>query len=181
MLGCAVLAATLAACTSVGGGVNRIQIIDVGDIRTPRDLQLGQTSSQAGIDSFTHPDGIWAVAMDLNYSTGLVTVVARSDGSASIYAGKNGAEIRSAGSPAVRYAVKQAVALADLKRHTLRNTEDKNPPPVGSTRFFVLSTRGLLSTQPIQTESLTKADQPYFQLFSSMHDVIMLLRAEPEI
>jgi len=130
-----------------------------------RSLALQLTAEQAGII-----DPTFEVIMETGYPEAVVTLVALSDGTASLYF-SNGGGIIGAG-PHERPAV-AARSLAAFAAHNLGHlvdTVDYPLPEPGHTRFYVLTSDGVLT-----------ADAPEIELVENRHVLSPLFYTAQEL
>jgi len=107
---------------------------------SPRERLLHASAQELGL---TPARGVWGVLMERGYAKGVATIVALTDGTASMYLSTGGAGVvGSSYAPARLAALKLCEQGADSLRETAP-THDFRPPAKGRVRFYVLTTDGV--------------------------------------
>lgn len=104
-----------------------------------RDRLLHATAQQLGI---TPVRGVWGVLMERGYAKGVATIVALTDGTASMYLSTGGSVVGRDYAPARAAAQKLCEQAADSLGET-KASRDFAAPAKGRVRFFVLTTDGV--------------------------------------
>ena len=145
-----------------------------------RGRALGAKAEDFGIDASVLPEGVWGVVMDTRYPEGLASVVALADGSASLYLGLGSGVIGGHAHERVRAAAKAAVAKASTQIGTLSATTNLEPPTLGRTKVFVLTSHGVYASDSIPEEMLGNGEHALSPVFYSVQSVITELRLASE-
>lgn len=118
------------------------------------------------------PDNPCAVVMDWAVTSGIATVVAVSDGSASIYYSSGGGSIGGGyGRPAIRNAALHAVSIASKFLDGMQLTENFPLPESGGVIFYIATERGVF-TAKASVVLLSKNRHPFSELGNSMQTII---------
>jgi len=105
---------------------------------------LRGTRAQFGLAPEPKSTAPWGVVMDWGIDNRVVTVVALSDGSASLYYSSGGGLIGGGQShDSVRKAAKKAVAIASEVQGELKRTSNFSLPGAGEVRFYLLTDVGV--------------------------------------
>ena len=96
-----------------------------------RNLMLTGSRVKFSIPVTSRPTEPWGVVMDWGIQSGTVTVVAMSDGSASIYLSSGGGSLGGIGQEAIRNAAKHAVGLASSVQRQMKETKTFPLPQTG--------------------------------------------------
>jgi len=139
-----------------------------------RDLALSAPPAEFGIQP--EVGRAWAVVMDTTYPEGSVSLIALSDGSASLYRSTGGGMIGGQGRENVARAAQAFVNEAT--RHLLRFTTAvaTGLPPPGITRFYVRTEAGTVTAEATEAD-LGAGNHPLSPLFYAGHEVITQFRA----
>jgi hypothetical protein len=98
------------------------------------------------------PGGLWGVVMDWGVANGSATVLALSDGSASIYFSGGGGHIGGGGVPAIRNEAIAAVARGSELRSSMKPATEFPLPGNGEVIFYALTDDGRFTTRGTQDE-----------------------------
>jgi hypothetical protein len=132
-----------------------------------RNLALGITREKAGLAAKFVPTEPWGVIMDWVVSQATATIVAFSNGHASIYLSTGGGFIGGGEShESVRNAAKKMVAVAgECQPHTHATSEYPLPQKQGEILFYLLTDAGIFSA------SASKEDlSNHNHALSKLHD-----------
>ena len=141
-----------------------------------RDQALRVKREQIGLPVPPHPGDPFAVVMDWDLSEGTATVVAISDGTASMYYSSGGGAIGGAQSrDSIRQAAQQAVTTAAEFRPQMQKVTKYPLPQRGQVVFYLLTDDGVF-TQSAPQESLASARHPLSKLGNAMQNVITQYR-----
>ena len=141
-----------------------------------RDQALRVKREQIGLPVPQHPGDPFAVIMDWALSEGTATVVAISDGTASLYDSTGGGAIGGAQShDSIQQAAKYAVATAAEFRSQMRKVTTYPLPQHGEVVFYLLTDDGVFS-QSAPEEELSSARHPLSRLGDAMQAVITQYR-----
>lgn len=122
--------------------------------------------------SLSTPDTPCAVVMDWAVTSGVATVVAVSDGSASIYYSRGGGSIGGKHArPAIRDAALHAVSIASKFLDGMQRTDDFPLPESGGVVFYVVTERGVFMAKASE-ELLSANRHPLSELGNSMQTII---------
>ena len=144
-------------------------------------MALGITREKAGLaDTFglTEP---WGVIMDWVVSSATATMVAFSNGHASIYLSTGGGFIGGGEShESVRNAAKKMVAVAgDCQPHTRPTSEYPLPQKQGEVLFYLLTDAGIFTASAAK-DDLTRPHQPLSKLHDAAQGIISEYRVMKE-
>ncbi|MGA7522159.1 MAG: hypothetical protein WBW84_06735 [Acidobacteriaceae bacterium] len=118
------------------------------------------------------PQAIQTVLMDFHVDHGTVTVVACTDGSASLYLSSGGGFLGgSQHYPAIREAALHAIALATTLQCHFEPTETSALPPLGDVTFYVTTGQGVLIAVASQARLRAAAD-PLAALGGAMQRIV---------
>jgi hypothetical protein len=117
-----------------------------------RNQALGWSRKSLGLTATLSPTQTWGIVMDWVVTKGTATIVAISDGSASIYLSSGGGFLGGGGHESVRNAAKRMVAAAVECQQTAHPTNIYPLPPSGTVNFYFLTDVGVL------TASASEAD-----------------------
>lgn len=112
--------------------------------------------------------------MDWGVSQGTATIVALSDGNASVYLSSGGGFLGGVGQEPIRKAAQKAVDIAQIARSNMTSTTRYPLPDRGQVIFYVLSDSGVVTEAALEKDM--KNDQPIGQLGNAMQDVITQYR-----
>jgi hypothetical protein len=117
----------------------------------------------------------WGVVMDWGIKSGTVTVVAMSDGSASIYLSSGGGSLGGVGQEAIRNAAKRSVVLASTVQPEMKESKSFPLPQTGYVGFYALTDSGVFSEQ-VPEADLRAGRSPFSSLGNAMQEVITAYR-----
>jgi hypothetical protein len=117
------------------------------------------------------PGDPFGLIMETAYREGVVTVVAMSDGSTSLYNSKGGAIIGAGQHPKPNALARQLVREAKDFARLLEPSGDHELPALGQTRFYLLTRTGALSAKAPELD-LAENRLPLSPLFHAVHQVI---------
>lgn len=124
-------------------------------------------------------DGMIALLMETGYDEAVATVLATSDGGASIYFSNGGGLLGAGEYEQVRNIVFEI--LTEAKRHVenLSSTEEYPLPSLGETRFYLVTEQGVL-TASSEEERLGNNKHELSPLFHQVHKLISYIGAVQE-
>ncbi len=140
-----------------------------------RDRVLRGTTASCGLAPSRGPTYPWGVLMDWTLANGTATVVALSDGSASVYLSGGGGYIGGHGQAPIRLAAERAVDIAQESKSHLKATDSYPLPERGQVFFYALTDSGVLAAKASE-ESLREDQHPLSKLGNAMQDVITQYR-----
>ena len=138
-----------------------------------RKRALHLVPAEVGIQTTAHE--AWGVVMDTTYPQGSATLVSLIDGTASIYFSGGGGVIGGGAHEAVVNAAQSFVQQASRSLNHLGESPNEELPPVGYTRFFVLSPVGIRFAEALEND-LGEGRHDLSPLFHAGHEVITQLR-----
>ena len=121
----------------------------------------------------------WGVVMETGFSEGSFTLVALSDGSASIYLSSGGGSIGGEAHESIRRAAQAMVVLAAKFQSQAKPTKDFPLPKDAQTIFYVLTDAGVF-TASAPEEDLGEERHPWSPLFHAGHELITRYRTIEE-
>jgi hypothetical protein len=124
------------------------------------------------------PQRAWAVIMDSGYPTGSASLIALSNGDASLTYDRGG-DTLAEGEPGVASAVRRFVeqATADLSRFS--PTQARDLPLNGRTRFYIRTLEGMIFAEA-PSKKLAHRWHPLSELFYAGQEVSRQLRLLPD-
>jgi hypothetical protein len=140
-----------------------------------RDSMLRGSRSKFNLAATSSPTEPWGVLMDWGVEKGTVTVVAVSDGSASVYFSSGGGYIGGGGQEAIRWAAKRAVEVAGDAQPLMKATATYPLPQRGGVIFYTLTDAGTFSAITTEQE-LHSTTHPLRRLGDAMQQVITQYR-----
>lgn len=136
----------------------------------PKDFEFSPSSENPSV---------CAVLMETGYPEGVATVVALQDGSASIYLSGGGGTIGAGDHEAVAKGAKAVVNRSFAFLADCRPTKDFPLPHKSHTRFYLLTTNGILTSE-IKTADLGESRHKLSPLFHQVHELIFQIRQTEE-
>jgi hypothetical protein len=128
------------------------------------------------------PGDVWGAVMDWGLAGGTSTVIALSDGTASIYLSSGGGYLGGEGVRAIRDAAIAAVKEASALRGGMQPATDLALPVTGGVVFYALTDAGRFTMRSTQSE-LQASISPARRLGDAMQLIItefMKLQSEPK-
>lgn len=137
-----------------------------------RETMLRSTRDKLGIPAPTTPVEPWGVLMDWGVPAGSATVVAMSDGNASIYLSSGGGFLGGGQShESIRNAAKQTVEVAKTVQSLTHSTTEYPLPGRGQVNFYLLTDSGVF-TGSASDEDLQSHRSPLCRLGDAAQNVI---------
>ena len=136
-----------------------------------RNMMLTGSRAKFSLAPTSSPTEPWGVVMDWGVDNGTATVVAMSDGSASVYLSSGGGFIGGIGQQPIRDAAKKAVSVAAEVQPQMNKTETFPLSETGNVRFYNLTDAGVYTTSAHQAD-LSKGDSPFSKLGNAMQSII---------
>ena len=141
-----------------------------------RNQILSSSRPQASSPVPAQPGDAWAVVMDWGVPSGVATVVAVSDGTASIYYSGGGGSIGGAyARPAIRDAALHAVSIAGKFLDHMRLTDNFPLPETGGVAFYILTERGVFTARA-SADLVSTNRHPLTELGNAMQTIITQYR-----
>src|SRR4029077_17813825 len=137
-----------------------------------REQALNLKREKIGLPTPAKPTQPWAAVMDWDLGTGTATVVAISDGTASVYLSSGGGSIGGGQShDAIRKAHRKMVAVAAECQPQMRATDTFPLPGRGQIIFYALTDAGVFSASAPQ-EELSSHRHPLSKMGDAAQDII---------
>jgi len=138
-----------------------------------RNMALGMTREKAGLPATFAATEPWGVIMDWVVSQATATIIAFSNGHASIYLSAGGGFIGGGEShESVRNAAKKMVAVARVcQPHTHSTSEYPLPQKQDEVLFYLLTDAGIFTADALK-EDLSNYHHPLWQLHDAAQSVI---------
>lgn len=174
----------------VGGGLYALARMRAGQERTGSAAKSDGSGAAASMRlralagsptefGITPVEGVWGVLMEMGFPEGWATLVALSDGNASLYLSSGGGVIGGGYHEKVKRAASSLCGLAEkLGRVGPVVTAFPTPGP-GRIRFYVLTTEGVQTVEESEDE-LGAGAHRLSPLFMAGHEVITELRQVTE-
>ena len=125
-----------------------------------------------GLAAPNTPTEAWGVVMDWPVSNGMATIVALSDGSASVYLSTGGGYIGGQGHERIKSAAQEMVAVASRLQPSMQAARGSFAlPGEGETTFYVMTDSGVF-TATLADSDLHGHQHPLTQLFERGQQVI---------
>lgn len=140
-----------------------------------RKQALSGTRESFGIDASATPSTPWCVVMETGFAEGSFTLVAFSDGSASIYLSSGGGSIGGGAHQTISKAAQAMVALAAKFQPRASATKAFPLPRDGQTTFYLRTDSGVF-TATAPEEDLGEGRHPWSPLFHAGHEIITQYR-----
>ena len=140
-----------------------------------RSQALQLTAAQAGI-----ADSIFGVLMETGYPEAVVMLVALADGTASFHFSTGGGIIGAGQHERPAVAARLLVAFAAHNLAHLVSTVEYPLPQPGNTRFYVLTSNGVLTADAPESE-FGENRQVLSPLFFAAHELITEIRTSDEV
>jgi hypothetical protein len=136
-----------------------------------RKQALRGTRASFGLAPTATPTTPWGVVMETAFPEGSLTLVALSDGSASIYLSSGGGSIGGGAHQPIRRASQAMVALAAKFQPKSTLTKEFPSPKQGQTSFYLLTDAGVF-TASAPEQDLGEERHAWSPLFHAGHEVI---------
>jgi hypothetical protein len=140
-----------------------------------RDAALSTPRSRIGLPPAATPTTPWGVVMDWTTTNGIATVVALSDGTASIYLSSGGGYIGGQSKAPISNAAKQAVLLAASCQPQAPSTTTFPLPEGKQVIFYLLTDKGVFTASGDEQE-LQNGTQQLSKLANAMQEIITQYR-----
>jgi hypothetical protein len=136
-----------------------------------RNQMLQGSRAKFSLPATSAPGEPWGIVMDWGVTNGTATVVALSDGSASVYLSSGGGFIGGIGQEPIRKAAQNAVSVAREFKARMTGTTTYPLPQRGEVTFYALTDSGVLTAKGRQ-EDLSAHRDPLSRLGDAMQAVI---------
>jgi hypothetical protein len=144
-----------------------------------RQQALTGLRGKVGLSVPSQADKSYAVLMDWNVGSGVATVVAVADGSASIYLSNGGGSMGGGqADTAIRDAALRAVAIARNSLPHMSKTEEFPLPEARHVCFYAINNNGVFGLS-VLTQDLIDGAHPLSALGNVMQEIITRYRALP--
>jgi hypothetical protein len=140
-----------------------------------RNLILTGSRTKFSLPVTSQPTEPWGVVMDWKIKNGTVTVVAMSDGNASIYLSSGGGSLGGVGQEPIQNAAKKAVSLASAVQPQMKATRTFPLPGTGEVEFYALTDAGVF-TANVPEADLRAGRGPFSNLGNAMQEIIAAYR-----
>jgi hypothetical protein len=136
-----------------------------------RNMILSGSRSKFSLPATSKPTEPWGVVLDLGVQNGTATMVALSDGTASVYLSSGGGFIDGVGQGSIRIAAKNAVRAAADIQPKMRKTQTFSLPETGQAQFLALTDAGIFAVSGSVFE-LQTGQTPLANLWNALQAVI---------
>ena len=140
-----------------------------------RQLMLDSPRSKFGLPPASKPTEPWGVLMDWGIDKGTATIVATSDGSASVYLSSGGGYIGGKGQEPIRLAAEKAVEIARTVQMPPQPTKDFPMPETGGVFFYFLTDAGVFTFRT-SVQEVNAPTHPLRTLGNAMQGIISQYR-----
>jgi len=140
-----------------------------------RDAALRASRATFGLEATASPRQPWGVLMETGFPEGSATVIALSDGNASIYLSSGGGSIGGIGHAGIRKAAQEMVALAAQFLPQMETTTTYPLPTNGQTIFYILTDAGVFTANAAEVD-LGEQRHALSGLFYAGQDVLTQYR-----
>lgn len=141
-----------------------------------RHLALTGSRSKLDLAPTSNPNEPWGVVMDWGLEKGTATIVAMSDGSASVYFSAGGGYLGGKGQEPIRLAAERAVNSAKLVQLPRSPVTAFPSPGQHGVFFYLLTDAGVFMFRTSEQELSSNAHHPLRKLGDSMQGVITQYR-----
>lgn len=142
-----------------------------------RNQILNSSRSELGLTKTSDPKRPWGVVMDWGLTDGTATVIALSDGEASVYLSGGSGYIGGQTHEAIRKAAQNVVSMAAEFQPKMHATTTYPLPQSGDVTFYILTDNGTF-TASASEEDLKKNRNPLTKLANAAQDVITQYRLQ---
>ncbi len=137
-----------------------------------RNLMLTGSRAKFSLPPTSRPTEPWGVLMDWGVQSGKASVVAMSDGSASIYLSSGGGYLGGIGQEPIRVAAKKAVESAAEVQPQMKKTETFSVlPETGQVTFYALTDAGVFTASAKEAD-LREGKTDFAKLGNAMQQVV---------
>jgi hypothetical protein len=140
-----------------------------------RNMVLLGTRERFGLPPTSKPEEPWGVVMDWGVDRSTATVMALSDGSASIYLSGGGGYIGGQNQESVKGAALKALEVAREYAGQMRKTTEYNLPVAREVIFYLLTDSGVFTASAKEAE-LRGEEHSLTKLGNAMQDVVTQYR-----
>ena len=132
-----------------------------------------------GISGSDTKNQIYAIVMDTGYPEAVVTLVAVSDGSVSLYFSNGGGLIGMGGHEGPRKVLKEYMELAPAYLEKCEKVSEYPLPVQGETKFYILTNKGIFSAYGKESDMGNNRHE-LSPLFHKAHELITAIRIVDE-
>jgi hypothetical protein len=132
---------------------------------------LDASREKFGLPAKSRSNEPWGVVMDWALGSGTATIVALSDGNASIYRSSGGGHIGGKSHDSIRKSAQKAVAVAGEFQSFVRANGDYSLPKQGTIIFYTLTDDGVFM-ESVPEEDLREHRHPLSKLGDAIQDII---------
>jgi hypothetical protein len=140
---------------------------------------LETTAGNLALQGELKPNEPWGALMEMGIPSSVVTLACFADGNASLYYKTGGGMIGGISHENVRKAAQEFTTLARKALPRMRRTATYPLPEPDKVRFYVLTSRGIYSTET-DREALGETESELSALFSSGQEVVAQMREVQE-
>ena len=140
-----------------------------------RNQMLTATRAKLNLPAGSTPTEPWGVLMDWGITDATATIVALSDGNASVYLSSGGGYIGGQAHASIRDAARQAVVTARACQTMMEATSAYPLPERGELIFYALTDGGVFATKAAETD-VRRPDHPLAALGNAMQNIITQYR-----
>lgn len=140
-----------------------------------RSQMLHASRTELGLPATSKPTQPWGVLMDWAIPKGSATVVAISDGNASVYLSSGGGFIGGFAHESVRKAAQSTVAAANEIQPQMHLTTTYPLPQPGEVTFYALTDSGVFTVSALEAD-LKSGHSPLSKLSNAAQEVITQYR-----
>jgi hypothetical protein len=161
---------------------SRVQAGEPTDAATKKDVYLGLRNqilrgsrTKFGLPATRTANDPWGVVMDWGVTKGTATVVALSDGTASVYLSGGGGYIGGIGQPPIHAAAQKAIEVARSVQLPNQPSTDYPLPEIHGVFFYFLTDAGVFVLRSSE-EELKSPAHPLRKIGDAMQEVITQYR-----
>jgi hypothetical protein len=140
-----------------------------------RNQMLQGSRAKFGLPAPQRPEEPWGVVMDWGVTSAIATVVALSDGTASVYLSSGGGYIGGQGQEPIRLAAQKAVEVARTVQLPPHPTADFPLPETGGVFFYFLTDAGVFTLHS-SVQELGSPGNPLRKIGDAMQEIITQYR-----
>jgi hypothetical protein len=145
-----------------------------------RRMALNVSLADLGLKVAGEEFAAYGVLMETGYAGAIVTLVAYATGDASLYFSNGGGVIGAGKHEDVREAAKTFVAAGQYFLDQMERATECPTPPSGRAHFYLLTDRGIFTSQSYPEDELGSGRADLSELFFAGHAVISEIRERQE-